>query len=375
MAKSFVKWPGGKTDELSIIYKYMPNHINNYIEPFLGGGACFLSLRPDQYNCAYINDYSNELISLYMMIKNRNELFMNCLYDIWHLWSYTGILAEENYEITRQIYSEFKNNDISYKDLTIKIDKLIDKKRVEIEAEIPNNINIITDDLIKEIKKSMKSKLKTIKSNEMKKEDLPEEDYHKNFEAGFKAGVYTFYRNIYNKREELNISNELHIALFFYLREFCYSSMFRYNKSGGFNVPYGGASYNSKSFITKINYFWSQELQDVLQGANIYNLDFEDFFRKLKIEEDDFVFLDPPYDTTFSTYANNEFESEDQIRLANYLINECKGKFMLIIKNTDFIYNLYNREGINIIGFDKTYKVSFQDRNDKEVKHIIIKNY
>ncbi|MCR1822113.1 DNA adenine methylase [Terrisporobacter muris] len=375
MAKSFVKWPGGKTDELSIIYKYMPDHINNYIEPFLGGGACFLSLRPEQYNCAYINDYSNELISLYMMIKNRNELFVNCLYDIWHLWNYTGILAEENYEIIRQIYSLFKNDEISYKDLTIKIDKLIDKKRIEIEVEVRNNINIITDDLIKEIKKSLKSKLRTIKNNEMKKQDLPEEDYHKNFEAGFKAGVYTFYRKIYNKRDKLNISHELHIALFFYLREFCYSSMFRYNKSGEFNVPYGGASYNSKGFITKINYFWSQELQDVLQEANIYNLDFEEFFRKLTIEEDDFVFLDPPYDTTFSKYANNDFTSEDQVRLANYLINECKGKFMMIIKNTDFIYNLYNREGINIIGFDKKYKVSFQDRNDKQVEHIIIKNY
>lgn len=375
MAKSFVKWPGGKTDELDIIYKYMPERINNYIEPFLGGGACFLSLNPDTYNCAYINDYSNELINLYMMIKNRNELFRNCLDDIWNLWVYIGVFAEENYRIIRQIYSEFKNDEISYEDVTIKIDELIDENRLEIETQVGNNINIATDSLIKEIKKAMKSKLKTIKNNETKKEDLPEEDYHKNFEAGLKAGVYTFYREIYNKRDKLNIPNELHIALFFYLREFCYSSMFRYNKSGGFNVPYGGASYNSKSFITKINYCWSQELQQVLQDANIYNLDFEEFLKNLKIEEDDFLFLDPPYDTTFSTYANNTFASEDQIRLANYLINECKGKFMLVIKNTDFIYNLYNREGINILGFDKTYKVSFQDRNEKEVEHIIIKNY
>ena len=375
MAKPFVKWPGGKTDELSIIYKYMPDNINNYIEPFLGGGACFLSLKPDKYNYAYINDYSSELIGLYMMIKSRNELFRNCLDDMWHLWNYMEKFSLENYEIIRQIYSKFKNDEIYYKDVTIKIDELINKKREEIEGETPNNINIATDDLIKEIKKSMNSKLKTIKNNEIKKEDLPEEDYHKNFEAGFKAGVYTFYRNIYNKREKFNISNELHIALFFYLREFCYSSMFRYNKSGGFNVPYGGASYNSKSFITKINYCWSEELQEVLRSANIYNLDFEEFFRTLEIKENDFIFLDPPYDTTFSTYANNSFTLEDQTRLANYLINECKGKFMIIIKNTDFIYNLYNKKGISITGFDKTYKVSFQDRNDKEVEHIIIKNY
>ena len=33
----------------------------------------------------------------------------------------------------------------------------------------------------------------------------------------------------------------------------------------------------------------------------------------------DFIFLDPPYDTEFSTYAKNEFGKEDQIRLANFL--------------------------------------------------------
>lgn len=375
MTKPFVKWPGGKTDELSIIHKYMPDNINNYIEPFLGGGACFLSLKPEKYNYAYINDYSNELIDLYLMIRNKNKLFRNCLDDIWHLWNYIGEFSEENYKIIRQIYFEFKNNQIYYEDMTIKINDLIDKKKEKIKSEVRHNINISTNELIKEIKKSIISKLKTIKSNEIKKGNLPEEDYYKNFEAGFKAGVYTFFRSIYNERENFNISNELHIALFFYLREFCYSSMFRYNKSGKFNVPYGGASYNSKSFITKINYCWSDELQQVLENAKIYNLDFEDFFRRLEIKENDFIFLDPPYDTSFSTYANNSFELDDQTRLANYLITECKGRFMLIIKNTDFIYNLYNRKGISIMGFDKTYKVSFQDRNDKKVDHILIKNY
>ncbi|MEG0051395.1 MAG: DNA adenine methylase [Terrisporobacter sp.] len=375
MAKPFVKWPGGKTDELKIIHEYMPTNINNYIEPFLGGGACFLSLENKIYENAYINDYSNELISLYTMIKNRNDRFNSCLNDIWHLWNYIGIFAEENYPRIRQLYSRFKNDEITYKEIVNIIDGFIEEERLQIENEVYDSINITKDNLIKEIKKSMKSKLKTIKNNEIKKGNIPEEDYYKNFEAGFKAGVYTFYRDLYNKRENLDISKELHIALFFYLREFCYSSMFRYNKSGGFNVPYGGASYNSKSFITKINYCWSQEIQQILEYTHIYNLDFEEFLRKIEIGKDDFIFLDPPYDTTFSTYANNEFTAEDQIRLSNYLINECKGKFMLIIKNTDFIYNLYNKKGITIVGFDKTYKVSFQDRNDKNVEHIIIKNY
>lgn len=89
----------------------------------------------------------------------------------------------------------------------------------------------------------------------------------------------------------------------------------------------------------------------------------------------DFVFLDPPYDSEFSTYAQNEFTHYDQERLANYMINECKAKWMLVIKNTDFIFNLYNKRGINIRSFEKNYTVSFMNRNDKKTTHLLITNY
>ena len=48
---------------------------------------------------------------------------------------------------------------------------------------------------------------------------------------------------------------------------------------------------------------------------------------------------------------------------------------MLIIKNTEFIYNLYHTEGFNIKTFDKKYLVSFQNRNDKDAEHLLITNY
>ena len=91
--------------------------------------------------------------------------------------------------------------------------------------------------------------------------------------------------------------------------------------------------------------------------------------------ENDFVFLDPPYDSEFSTYAQNEFSRLDHIRLANYLLNVCPARWMLIIKNTDFIHTLYNHPGINIKAFDKTYQVSFMNRNDRAAQHLLITNY
>lgn len=48
---------------------------------------------------------------------------------------------------------------------------------------------------------------------------------------------------------------------------------------------------------------------------------------------------------------------------------------MMIIKNTDFIFELYNKKGLNIQIFDKKYLVSFMNRNDKDVEHLLITNY
>ena len=47
----------------------------------------------------------------------------------------------------------------------------------------------------------------------------------------------------------------------------------------------------------------------------------------------------------------------------------------MIIKYTDFIYSLYNKPSIYIQTFDKKYLVSFMNRNDKDVEHLIITNY
>lgn len=183
------------------------------------------------------------------------------------------------------------------------------------------------------------------------------------------------YRYLYNN-EDLNHNNpELHCALFYFMRNYAYGGMFRYSNKGDFNVPYGGIAYNNKLMMKKLNYYRSEALLKHFKETSIFNLDFEVFLRLTKPKENDFVFLDPPYDSEFSTYAKNDFTKADQERLANYMINECKAKWMMVIKNTDFIYGLYDKKGINIRIFDKEYLVSFMNRNDKKVTHLLITNY
>jgi DNA adenine methylase len=74
--KPFVKWAGGKTQFLEIINLLTPNNYNRLIEPFVGGGAVFLSLRSQQL---VINDVNSELITTYQIIKEQPQELIKLL--------------------------------------------------------------------------------------------------------------------------------------------------------------------------------------------------------------------------------------------------------------------------------------------------------
>lgn len=68
--KPILKWVGGKGALIKQLKPLMPVSYNNYIEPFIGGGAVLLNLKPKK---AYVNDYNDELINLYEMIKRKPD--------------------------------------------------------------------------------------------------------------------------------------------------------------------------------------------------------------------------------------------------------------------------------------------------------------
>ena len=66
-AKPILKWAGGKTQMLGDLLPKVPSSYGRYIEPFLGGGAMFFALQPEQ---AVIADSNPELINLYRQVAN-----------------------------------------------------------------------------------------------------------------------------------------------------------------------------------------------------------------------------------------------------------------------------------------------------------------
>ena len=81
--RPFIKWAGGKEKEIQFFREHIPAEINNYIEPFLGGGAVFFYLSDREIQGRkYINDFSSDLMGIYRRVRDHDELFFDSLRNI-----------------------------------------------------------------------------------------------------------------------------------------------------------------------------------------------------------------------------------------------------------------------------------------------------
>ena len=358
-----VKWAGGKSGELAKIKAFLPQKINRYIEPFVGGGAVFFGLEPE---CALLNDLSQDLMDLYELVRDGDPVFFQTLQGLFGSFEGISALADREKETLLSLYGRQSSvPGTGRKTPESRVAFFLRSHKKELQ-------NIGRPDpalFLSELSGNLLSKIRRLKGLEEKK-PLCDTDILRALEAAMKSAFYMTVRTLWNRGgQKRNIRG----AFFYFLREYCYSSMFRYNAKGEFNVPYGGISYNRKQVGPKLESLQDPERTALLQKAELFCGDFEDFLRRVKPERGDFLFLDPPYDSEFSTYCQNPFDREAQTRLRD-LLTDTKADFMLVIKDTDFIRSLYEKE-FHIREYDKKYLVSFKNRNDRAVRHLMITNY
>jgi len=105
-------------------------------------------------------------------------------------------------------------------------------------------------------------------------------------------------------------------ARFLYLNRYCFNGLYRTNKNGVFNVPYGGERSGKMVTPQEIRKF-----SNLLQSATLIADDFESVI--LQAVKGDFVFMDPPYISStrrvFSEYLPGSFTEADLARLIRAL--------------------------------------------------------
>jgi len=176
--------------------------------------------------------------------------------------------------------------------------------------------------------------------------------------------LYYELRDMFNHKIEPKYRDSV---LYFFINKTAYSGMIRYNAQGEYNVPFGRYQNFNTQLVTL-------EHSMLLQRAQLMNGDYSEVFALAK--ENDFMFLDPPYDCIFNDYGNLElaegFNEEEHRRLAA-AYKQLKCKAMMVIGKTPLTENLY---GDYIRAeYDKSYSVNIRNRFKAGAKHIIVMNY
>ena len=236
-----LKWVGGKRQLLSDIVPMIDKNSPMYVEPFIGGGAVLFNMQPSR---AIINDYNQELINVYMTVRDN-------------------------------------------------LDELLEELKVHEE----NN----------------------------------------------SADYYYEIRALDREDALRHMSNVQKAARVIYLNKTCYNGLYRVNSAGQFNSPYG--RYKNPNIVNEAvlkaisKYFNSNEIT-ILNG---------DYKRVLEnLDQDAFVYLDPPYmpissSSSFTGYTEGGFGYNSQVELKEECdkLNERGIRFVQSNSDCEEIRELY----------------------------------
>lgn len=233
-AKPILKWAGGKTQLLKELTEKIPSSYGRYIEPFVGGGALFFALHPEN---AVIADSNPELINVYRQVA-------------YHTQEVIGYLCR--YQNTKEIFYEVRALDW----------------------------------------------------------------------------------------QELSAAEAAARTIF--LNKTCYNGLYRVNRKGEFNVPYG--NYKSPNYCDEEALYAASA---ILKGAEIVCGDYLQVLKEYA-RCGDFVFLDPPYLPVsvygdFKRYTKEQFYEEDHVELAKEVVRlqEIGCHVILTNSNHPLVHELY----------------------------------
>ncbi len=365
-----LKWPGGKGAELAWIVPRFPAHIGRYLEPFVGGGAAFFAQPPGVP--AAINDLSADLMAFYGAVRAQDPVLFELLDGIDAWWR---AIADVTQGRAAPLVALFRDSRVDDSAVVDRGTRVIDAYLEVFAQTVPGVWAHGVEEFVDSVRETVPRKLLRMRRVQATRgRDLPEADVWSNLEGAFKAACYSSLRTAYNRGRRRGDATPEQAARFFFLREYAYAAMFRFNASGDFNVPYGGISYNRKDFAGKVAHARSDAVVARLRSATLAQVDFEAFLRAEDPGPDDFVFLDPPYDSVFSTYDRRGFDRADHGRLAAWM-RTARCRFQLVIRSTPAVLELYDHPAWSVAAVDKTYAWTIKQRNDRRATHLVISNY
>lgn len=273
--KPFVKWVGGKRQLLKQFKElglYPPEDFDPinaaYYEPFVGGGAVFFDLLP---NNAVLSDLNLELVTTYNVIKEDVESLIKLL---------------KKHEVNKEYYLRMR---------ALNVQKL----------------------------------------------------------------------------SPLGIASR-----FIYLNRTGFNGLYRVNRSGQFNVPFG--SNGNPTICDEDNL---RKVSAALQHVNISHQSYQHVLKSAK--KGDFIYLDPPYHplnatSSFTSYTKESFGAKDQIELRDAFSELSKRGCFVMLSNSDaeFINEIYSEvDGVRITKILASRAINSVASGRGKIKEVLVTNY
>lgn len=170
-------------------------------------------------------------------------------------------------------------------------------------------------------------------------------------------------------------------AQLIFLNKTCFNGLFRVNKKGGFNVPYG--KYKTALIFDEKNIL---AVSNALQKAEIRYADYSTCFDK--VTQNTFVYFDPPYrpiskTASFTTYTGTDFKEAQQLELAHFFRQLDQEKYAkLMLSNSDpqnenptdtFFQKAY--AGYNISKVSAGRAINCKGNKRGKISELLITNY
>jgi DNA adenine methylase len=134
--------------------------------------------------------------------------------------------------------------------------------------------------------------------------------------------------------------------LFYFMNRTAYNGLCRFNSRGEFNAPFG--QYKTIPYVKTFKAY-----RDAFADWDFAVGD----FATIKLESDDFVYADPPYDVDFTAYSQGGFSWDDQERTAE-LLAKHRGPVVLVNQATPRIEQLYRKLGYSLHRHDAPRRIS-----------------
>ena len=164
--------------------------------------------------------------------------------------------------------------------------------------------------------------------------------------------------HFYRVRERLNsgrLDEAQTAAAFIYLNKVCFNGVWRVNRDGAFNVPWG---HHKRPYVPDEDGLRAASV--ALAHATISHREFD----ATPVDPAGFYYLDPPYDATYAGYSKDGFGPEAHERLADWTekLDAADAHWLLSNADTPFVRRLYEGRAIEVVESRRTVSRSAAGR-------------